>query len=301
MRQMKIDLHVHTDASDGTESVETVFEKASATGLNVLAISDHDTTSNWGKASDLAVQHNMGFIPAIELTTRAVIRAADGSTTKFGVHLLAYLPNPEDEALVKSMRESVEGRVSRLQEITEKIARDYSLSWQDVLNQVQVGATLGRPAVADALIANGHFVERGEVFETIWFKGSPYYVPNRTVPETRDAIALVLAAGGVPIIAHPLARGKTYGSGDEFPLAHFEAMIEAGLAGFEVEHREVEERSRVWLRQMAEKHNLITTGSSDYHGAQGKENTLGENTTTLPNLLRIVEQATGTSAINLLV
>lgn len=296
---MKIDLHVHTDASDGTESVETVFARASELGLDVLAISDHDTTSNWGKAAEAAVANDMGFIPAIELTTRAILPAEDGSTIKFGVHLLAYLPNPNDEALGRSMRESVEGRVSRLQEITEKIAKDYALTWQDVLDQVQVGATLGRPAVADALIANGHFVERGEVFETIWFKGSPYYVPNRTVPETREAIELVRAAGGVPIIAHPLARSKNFGAEGDFPEAHFEAMIEAGLAGFEVEHREVEEGSRRWLREMARKHDLITTGSSDYHGQQGKLNEIGENTTTLPNLLRIIEEATGTSPVNL--
>lgn len=296
---MKIDLHVHTDASDGTESVETVFALASELGLDVLAISDHDSTANWGKASQLAVELDMGFIPAIELTTRAIVTNEDGGKIKFGVHLLAYLPDPNDEALAKSMRESVEGRVSRLQEITEKIAQDYALTWQDVLNQVQVGATLGRPAVADALIANGHFVERGEVFETIWFKGSPYYVPNRTVPETLDAIALVRAAGGVPIIAHPLARSKSASNDGSFPEAHFEAMIEAGLAGFEVEHREVEEPSRKWLREMARKHNLITTGSSDYHGKQGKLNELGEFTTTLPNLIKIIDQATGTGAVNL--
>ncbi len=296
---MKIDLHVHTDASDGTDPIESVFERASELGVDVLAISDHDTTSNWDSAALLADAHGMGFIPAIELTTRAILQDADGNTIKFGVHLLAYLPDPNNVALKDAMRASVDGRVTRLQAITERIAQDYRLSWEDVLAQVKVGATLGRPAVADALIANGHFVERGEVFETVWFKGSPYYVPNRTVPETKRAIELVVAAGGVPVLAHPLARAKHRQDGDPWPEEHFEHLIAAGLAGFEVMHREVEEPAREWLRYMAKKHDLIVTGASDYHGRAGKNNELAENTTTPENLMRIVEQATGSSPVNL--
>lgn len=296
---MKIDLHVHTDASDGTDPIESVFERAVELGIDVLAISDHDTVSNWTQAAVIADEHDLGFVPAIELTTRSILEDSNGQVIKFGVHLLAYLPDPNNQALVDTMRTAVEGRVTRLQEITERIAEDYRLSWEDVLAQVKVGSTLGRPAVADALVRNGHFVERGEVFEKIWFKGSPYYVPNRTVPETRDAIKLVVAAGGVPIIAHPMARAKHHQPGDPWPEAHFEEMISLGLGGFEVMHREVPEPAREWLRYMAKKHDLITTGSSDYHGRAGKTNELGENTTTIENLLRIVEQASGTAPVNL--
>ncbi len=296
---MKIDLHVHTDASDGKESVETVFARAASLGLDAIAISDHDTTANWARAKELAFQHGMGFVPAIEVTTRAHFVKGDEPAAKFGVHMLAYLPDPTNAALVERMRQTIEGRELRLREIAERLGPKYGITWQSVLDQVVGDATLGRPAVADALIAAGHFENRGQVFDQVWFKGSPYYVPNRAVPDTIDAIELIRAAGGVPVIAHPLSRVKDRDALGEKPLLHFEAMIEAGLGGVEAFHREVEESDREWLLNLAERHDLIVTGSSDYHGVAGKKNELGENTTTVENLVRIIEQASGAEVVNL--
>jgi predicted metal-dependent phosphoesterase TrpH len=168
-----------------------------------------------------------------------------------------------------------------------------------VLNQVQVGATLGRPSVADALVANGHFVERGEVFEKLWFKGSPYYVPNREVPDPREAIELINAAGGVAVLAHPLARGYKPAHENDFPQEHFESLIEAGLAGFEVYHPEIGADVQPWLLELTTRHDLIVTGSSDYHGVTGKPNELGQCTTAPEMLERIVDKATGSKPVNL--
>lgn len=296
---MKIDLHVHTDASDGKESVETVFERASSLGLDAIAISDHDTTANWSKAAELAVQHSIGFVPAIEVTTRAHFVDGDARPAKFGVHMLAYLPDPTHQGLVERMKKTIEGRVIRLQEITETLAPVYGLTWDAVLEQVVGDATLGRPAVADALIAGGHFENRGQVFDAVWYKGSPHYVPNRAVPDTIEAIELIRSAGGVAVIAHPLSRVKDRDTLGDKPLRHFEQMIEAGLGGVEAYHREVEEQDRDWLLALAERHDLIVTGSSDYHGLAGKDNELGEYSTSLENLRRIAEQATGTAVVNL--
>ncbi|MFM6963484.1 MAG: phosphatase, partial [Micrococcales bacterium] len=168
--------------------------------------------------------------------------------------------------------------------------------WADVEGQLTEGGTWGRPSVAAALVARGHFGHTDQVFETLWAPGeSRYYVPNEHVPETFDAIELIRQAGGVPIIAHPMARGKGPKPGAEMPRAHFIEMIEAGLAGFEVYHRDVPEHAREWLIDLAGEFDLILTGSSDYHGDR-KHNVLGENTTSREMLDRILEQGTGTKA-----
>jgi len=288
---MKIDLHSHSNCSDGKESVSTVFAEAKRAGVDVLALTDHDTTHGWAEAAVAAKNEGIGFIPGIEISTRVHL-----PDTSFGMHMLAYLPDPNHPALKFALEEVVIGREKRLQAIVELVSADYDINWQDVLDELEEGATAGRPAVADALIKKGHFTHRDEVFEKIWESSRKYSMPNREVPDTMDAIDLIRAAGGVPIIAHPLARGKRPPKEFGFPLKHYEAMIERGLAGFEAWHRDVEQDSRDWLINLAKKHDLIITGSSDYHGIQGKPNRLGENTTSDEMLQRILEQGTGTKA-----
>ena len=145
---------------------------------------------------------------------------------------------------------------------------------------------MGRPAVADALIAAGHFVNRDEVFRDVLYNGSPYYVSNEAAPDVFEAIQVIRDAGGVPVIAHPFGRST---SNRPKPEGHFLELIEAGLAGFEVYHRDVPEDAREWLLGLADRFDLVVTGSSDYHGLRGKENRLGENLTTPEMLERIVE------------
>lgn len=287
---MKIDLHSHSTHSDGREDVRTVFTEAKAAGVTTLALTDHDSTAGWSEAAAVATELGIEFVPGIEVTTRAHVTGLDGKPRKFGVHMLAYLVDPNHAELVKVLAESVSSRETRLKEITELVAKKWHITWEQVEAQLTTGATKGRPALADALIAAGHFVNRGEVFDTVFFHGSPYYVPNRGVPDTIEAIKLIRRAGGVPIIAHPLGRGKGPKRFQKMPLAHFEEMIAAGLGGFEVYHRDVPKRARRWLLRLAKKHNLIVTGSSDYHGKDGKVNLLGENTTAPEMLARILEQ-----------
>ena len=287
---MKIDLHSHSTHSDGREDVCTVFREAKAAGVTTLALTDHDTISGWPEAAKAAAELGITFIPGIEVTTRAHVKDTQGNLRKFGVHMLAYLPDPSHAELQKVLAESVTSRETRLKEITERVAEKWQITWAEVEAQLTTGATKGRPALADALIAAGHFVNRGEVFDQVFYSGSPYYVPNRGVPDTIEAIKLIRRAGGVPIIAHPLGRGKGPGRFQRMPLAHFEEMIAAGLAGFEVYHRDVPARARRWLLRLAKKHDLIVTGSSDYHGKDGKVNLLGENTTSPAMLERIVRE-----------
>ena len=296
---MKIDLHVHTDASDGKESISHVMHRAKQLGIDVMGLTDHDTTQGWQEATELAFELDMGLIPGMELTTRAHVPRGDGSVLKFGVHLLNYLSAPDNAALERTLTAIHEGRSERLMEMSELISKRWAHTWDDVIAEVQPGATLGRPAIADALVRRGHFEKRDQVFETVWGSGGGFYVPNRKVPDTIDAIELVREAGGVPVIAHPLSRSKHRNPGDPFPIENFNRMIEAGLAGIEVYHRENSAEDRAWLLEVATENDLIVTGSSDYHGVKGKENELGENTTTPEMLARLITASSGTRAINI--
>lgn len=289
---MKIDLHSHSTCSDGKESVSEVFAEAKIAGLDVLALTDHDTTHGWAEAEEAAKREGIGFVPGIEVSTR--VHYEEHS---FGMHMLAYLPDPNNGALKYALEETVISREKRLQTIVELVSADYDIDWQDVLDQLEDGATPGRPAVADALILKGHFEHRNQVFEEIWTKTKKYSVPNKGVPDTMDAIDLILGAGGVPILAHPLSRGKRPPKEFGFPLAHYEAMIARGIAGFESYHYDVEEDARDWLIALAKKHDLIITGSSDYHGKKGKTARLGDHTTSEEMFQRILEQGTGTKAM----
>ena len=279
---MRIDLHAHSTHSDGREDVRTIFASAQAAGVDVLALTDHDSTAGWAEAAEIATELGMGFVPGIEVTT-----VAQGRNKPFSVHMLAYLPDPSNVELQRVLRHTVVAREQRLRDITDLVAPVWQITWDDVMAQLREGATMGRPAVADALIAAGHFANRGEVFDQVLFDGSDYYVSNESAPDVLEAIELIRNAGGVPIIAHPL--GRSDGS-HSLPEAHFRAMIEAGLAGFEVYHRDVPDFAREWLLGLAEEFDLIVTGSSDYHGLAGKENRLGENLTAPEMLERIDAQ-----------
>lgn len=285
----RIDLHSHSTCSDGRETPTEVMRQAKEAGLNYIALTDHDSTKGWAEAEAEAIELGINLVPGIEVTSRALIALPKGETAKFSVHMLAYLPNPENRALKKMLEDSVNLRVERLKQITELLSQDFDVDWDSVLEALPPGATAGRPAVADAMINRGIFTKRDEFFKLV-YPGSKYYVPNRGVPTPEVAIAIIRQAGGVPIIAHPMARGHGPKPGDAMPRAHFLSMIEAGLAGFETEHRDVPEHAREWLEQLAFEFDLITTGSSDYHGS-GKENRLGERLTKPAMLERIYTQA----------
>ena len=285
----RIDLHTHSTCSDGRATPTQVMREAKEANLDYVALTDHDTTKGWAEAHQAAEDLGIKLIEGIEVTSRAVIPLPDGQTIKFSVHMLAYLPNPENPALKQMLEDSVNLRVDRLKQITELLAQDFDVDWDAVLEALPPGATAGRPAVADAMINRGIFTKRDEFFELV-YPGSKYYVPNRGVPTPEVAIDIIRQAGGVPIIAHPMARGHGPKPGDVMPRDHYLSLIEAGLAGFETEHRDVPEHAREWLEQLAFEFDLITTGSSDYHGT-GKENRLGENLTKPAMLERIIAQA----------
>jgi len=296
---MKIDLHIHSKNSDGADTVEELIPLIKASGVDVFALTDHDRTDGWAKAAELANELGLSFIPGIEITTEGRIPSSNGSIHSFGVHLLAYLPDPENEELKDVLEKNQANREVRTKKFVENLQAKYpKLSYELVLELAQDGSTLGRPDIATALVHLGEFDSVGDVFGAVDSpigKHSPYYVRNEA-PDVLDVIKIVRKAGGVPVIAHPLARTSSEDTQPSFfPREHFEAMVDAGLLGLETEHKEVSQGTREVLEAFALEKGLITTGSSDYHGLSVKaHNPLGLHSTSVEMLKRILELGTGT-------
>ncbi|HWS57693.1 MAG TPA: PHP domain-containing protein [Actinotalea sp.] len=277
---MRIDLHTHSVASDGTESPAQVVAAAARAGLDVVALTDHDTTSGWAEAVVAGAEHGVTVVRGVEMSCRAAGRS---------IHLLAYLPDPDDAGLLAEAERIRAARRDRARAIVGLLAQDYPLTWDDVLAQTAAGTTVGRPHIADALVARGHVPDRSAAFASLLATGSRYYVPHYATPVLR-AVRLVRAAGGVPVVAHPGATGRDRPVTDE----EIEALVDAGLAGLEVHHRDNSPEQVERLTRAARRWGLLVTGSSDYHGA-GKDNVLGEHTTR-PQVLAEIE-AQGRTAV----
>ena len=286
-----IDLHTHSTRSDGVDTPTELVQKAAACGISVLAITDHDTTSGWDEAIAAARVEGISIVPGIEVSTRSDI----GMGRRISVHVLAYLPDPNHPQLMIELEKTRNSRINRAQEMVKRLAADYPISWSDIEHQIEPGATVGRPAIADALVQLGIVPTRSDAFTSILHNKSPYYVSDHSL-DTLEAIGLIRAAGGVSVVAHPLIDFPAGASELDLPTEHFERLIAAGLDGLEINHRSVPEFARRWLEKLAQKHNLIQTGSSDYHGLGAKENVLGENTTEPAMLERILNQAEGFEA-----
>ena len=291
----RIDLHSHSNRSDGKESPTQVFEYAAEAGVTVLALTDHDTTTGWAEGAEAAARLGIGFVPGIEVTTRTKVLVGERHRY-ISVHMLAYLPDPNYKPLASEMHDTVGSREIRAMGITDRLAKDFPITWDLVLEMLEDGATIGRPAIADALVKLGVVADRAEAFRGPLDKHGPYYIATDTT-DTFDAIKLIREAGGVPVIAHPLTDLGPGAARGDLPEEHFEKLIDAGLMGFEVYHREVPENARDWLLMLAKKHDLIVTGSSDYHGVHGKPNRLGENTTSTEMFERILVAGSGSAAI----
>ncbi|MCK3770162.1 PHP domain-containing protein [Microbacterium aerolatum] len=274
------DLHLHSNHSDGTENPGQVVRQAHAHGIRTVALTDHDRTTGWDEAGHAAAALGMTFIPGMELSAKHQWRS---------VHVLGYLFDPENAALRAETGRIRDDRVGRAERIVRNIGRDYALSWADVLEQTTTDATVGRPHIADALVARGIVRDRSEAFDGILHPREGYYEPHYA-PDPLTAVRLITQAGGVAVIAHPATSGRDR----MMPLAYIEELIAAGLGGLEIDHRENTESGKRTLRQLAAQHDLIVTGSSDYHGA-GKPNLPGENTTSEEMVARIISQASGTA------
>lgn len=259
----QFDVHTHSAHSDGTTTPTEIVELASALGLAGIALTDHDTIDGWDEARTAAERTGIAFIPGVEITTKY-----DG----YSVHLLAYGIDPAETELQAELARIRMSRVSRAQEMVRRLSSEYDIDWAGVSEHLPDGATVGRPHIADTLVARGHFADRGEVFTRILHPASPFYVSTYAI-DTVSAIRLVSNAGGVSVLAHPAAvrqRGPV-------PPARVREFRDAGLWGIELDHPENRTEWTAPLRELAVDLGLEVTGASDYHGA-GKMNQLGERT-----------------------
>ncbi len=275
-----IDLHTHSTFSDGTESPGDVIRAAAAAGVDVVALTDHDAVSGWAPAARVAAELGIALVPGVELSTQM-----DG----ISVHILAYLIDSTHAELVELMSTIRSHRDTRMRRTVELLRADgYPVDYDSILHQVGPGVTLGRPHIADALVRSGSFADRNAVFADVLHSRSRYYV-RHWAPQALDAVQVIRAAGGVPVMAHPFAhaRGRTVSESVIWELAG------AGLAGLEVHHRDHDALAMQQAQALCVRWGLIHTGSSDYHGA-GKSNRLAEYTTDPEQYERIVAMGSGT-------
>lgn len=267
---MLIDLHTHSNVSDGTDTPAQLIDKAISRGISVLALTDHDTVAGWNEAETALMAHTSNS--ALELVLGAEISCQDADGVS--IHMLGLLFDREYQPLAFELAKTRENRESRMTRIIERLNEaGIEISLTDVYQQKRDDATLGRPHLADALVAKGHVASRDEAFNVFLHNRSRFYI-NHYSPSPQDAIKLIKAAGGVAVIAHPLAtsRGRT------MKLDLLDELIESGLDGIEVDHRDHSEEERGQLLRIAIERDLVVTGSSDYHGT-GKMNQLAEFTT----------------------
>lgn len=269
---------MHSNHSDGTQSPAEVVRQAHLHGIRTLALTDHDRTTGWDEAARAAGEYGMTFVPGMELSAKHQWRS---------VHVLGYLFDPVDPALTAETDRIRGDRIGRAERIVRNIGRDYDLNWEDVVAQTMQDATVGRPHIADALVARGIVRDRAEAFDGILHPREGYYEPHYA-PDPLTAVRLITRAGGVAIIAHPVTAGRDR----MMPVSFIDQLIAEGLGGFEIDHRENTEDGKRLLRSIAAEHDLIVTGSSDYHGA-GKPNIPGENTTSDEMVAQIIDRATG--------
>ena len=344
----RFDLHTHSTVSDGTEAPDVVVQQAAIAGLAGLALTDHDSTAGWPAAIAAAREVGIGLLPGIELSTRSGWRS---------VHMLGYLVDPRDAGLVAETDRIRTSRRDRAHRIVDSIAADYAITWDDVVAKTAPGATVGRPHIADALVALGIEPDRSAAFAGVLHprRGyvEPHYAPSpaegvtliraaggvpvlaqttpgSTVgrPHIADALvangverdrsaafagvlhprrgyvephyaptpaagaALIRAAGGVPVLAHPGATRADW----VIPEEEVAELVASGLFGIEADHPENTPDGGRAAARLAARFGLPITGSSDYHGS-GKPNRLGDRTTAPEVVDAIIAEGTGSAPV----
>lgn len=278
---MCIDLHAHSTASDGTDTPAELVAAAAAAGLDVIALTDHDTTAGWAEAVD-ALPAGMRLIRGAEFSCTA----PDGRGGRVSVHLLGYLFDPASEAIIAEQSRLREERRVRLHTMAQRMAADgFPVDPDTLLGDLPQQASAGRPHLAGALVSAGVVGSVDEAFRRYLVAGGRYYT-GRADTDVSAAVRMLRAAGGVPVLAHALAsrRGPVIGSSVIAELAA------EGLAGVEVDHPDHTGDDRRELRDLAATLDLLITGSSDYHGTN-KTAHLGQETTDPEMLERIQELA----------
>ncbi|MCD2108936.1 MULTISPECIES: PHP domain-containing protein [Rhodococcus] len=282
---MRIDLHTHSNASDGTDTPAALMRAAADAGLDVVAITDHDTTSGWAEAAH-ALPAGVALVRGMEMSCEG--RGERGWPV--AVHLLAYLFDPTHPEFAKERERLRAERVERIRVMTTMMARDgLPVDPDQIL--ADAGPSVGRPHVAAALMRAGVVSSISEAFSDLLSSRGRYDVPKYDTP-LEYAVELVAAAGGVTVLAHGRARSR----GGLLALDHIRDLAALGLGGLEVDHPDHRSDDRDVLRRLAGDLGLAVTGSSDYHG-ENKTIGLGDELTDEAEFDKLVSAATGVEVL----
>lgn len=249
---MLVDLHVHTTASDGLDSPEEVVIKAKRRGLGALAITDHDTLAGVKPALSAGRANGIEILPGIELSAEV---------DEDEVHILGYLLDDTNAQILETISFFRDCRLERIKKMVDKLRE---LGFAVTLQRVQAisgSGSIGRPHLAAALVELGAVLDVAEAFDKLIGRGAPAYVPRYHLPPL-EAIRLIRAAHGVPVLAHP-GLDK---AGERIP-----ELIRAGLGGIEAYHPAHTRELCAYYHRLAEGQHLLVTGGSDYHGSGHKE------------------------------
>ena len=273
---MRIDLHVHSSASDGTDPPAEVARRAAAAGLDVVALTDHDTMAGIAPAT-AALPPGLTLVPGLELS------CLDNGRS---MHLLGYLCDPGDPALAAETELIRDDRTRRARAMVARLAElGAPVTWEQV-SAIAGDAVVGRPHIARALAEAGVVATPADAFTAEWIADGGRAHIGRYAPDAARGIALVRGAGGVPVLAHPRSPG--YEIADEVVAG----LAAAGLAGLEVFHPDHDHSERTRLTQLANSLDLVMTGGSDDHGAFN-DSGLGSETTPPEQYERLLALATG--------
>jgi predicted metal-dependent phosphoesterase TrpH len=284
---MRIDLHTHSTASDGTDTPAELVAVAARAGLDVVAITDHDTTGGWQPAAE-ALPRGLTLVPGAELSCGS----PDGRGGSITVHLLAYLYDPENPAMVAEQSRLRAQRRVRLETMARRMAADgFPVDPDALMASLPPGASAGRPHLARALVAAGVVASVDEAFALFLKAGARYHLTRSDTP-VRRAIEMVTEAGGVTVLAHAFARAR----GPVVTAEVIADMADAGLCGVEVDHPDHDPATRAELRGLAADLNLLVTGSSDYHGVN-KFIDIGQETTDPEMYHALIARASGTKVV----
>jgi predicted metal-dependent phosphoesterase TrpH len=285
---MRIDLHTHSTASDGTDTPAGLVDAAARAGLDVVAITDHDTTAGWAQAAE-ALPPGLMLVPGAELSAISV----DPRTGRHvSVHLLAYLFDPLSAALVTEQSRLRAERRLRLRAMAQRMADDgLPIDADEVMAALPVDAPAGRPHLAQALVRAGKVADVNQAFAEYLGNGRGYYLPRQDTP-VEIAIEMIADAGGVTVIAHPFARSR----GATVTPEVLAELAERGLTGVEVDHPNHDEATRAELRGLARELGMVQTGSSDYHGTN-KTIAIGAETTDPEQFEALVARASGAQIV----
>jgi len=250
---VRADLHNHSSVSDGTEPPAVVVRRAAEAGLDVVALTDHDTLAGQREAAS-ALPPGLTLLPGSELSCRL-----EGHS----VHILGYLFDPQNDTLAGEMAEIRESRLHRARAMVRKLNElGVPISWE-MVSEIAGGGVVGRPHIARAMIHAGVVSSIEEAFSPEWIGPGGRAHVSRYALDPVKAIRLVRAAGGVTVLAHP--RGITRGW--QVPDDVIADLAAAGLTGIEINHPQQNEQERGRLMELASRLGLVSSGGSDDHGA----------------------------------